>query len=245
MIGTRNALFLALASLGATPSAFSAPEAASQGRSPAVTGREAIAAVRHDWKMNAHHTVGALAHVHVKQGVGPIPANFNRLSPESRLAYLLARHDEDPARFDHYHRHLSPYLERDERLRAAQSLTCMPVTGLIPDNAHSRYLQYRRNLDPVRFDFYHATIGAILAEDNRLRSAVGCVSPQLIPPPGSVGGIIIPGGGTPSAGPPTGGGPGPRSVPEPGSLVLVAIGAVGAVSSRFFRRSKADANPVS
>ena len=191
------------------------------------TGREALSSVRHDWKAHATQTVP------LKQGnPGPVPAHFGKLSPEARLAYLHARRNLDPARFDHFHPHLGPMLAIDDRLRMAQSQVCRPLSGLVPNTALTRYLHFRRNLNPKRFDFYHPTQGAILAEDDLLRSGKGCVSPELIPPPV----VFKPPVGTPSPGPPIGGGPPPiRVVPEPASLTLILLGTTGVLSSRLLR----------
>ena len=199
------------------------------------TGKEALAAVRHDWKKQLHQTV------HAKfSTVGPVPAHFGRLSPEVRLAYLHARRDVNPARFDHFHPTLGPLLARDDRLRAGQSQDCGTMNGLLPSTPLSRYLHHRRNLNPTRFDRFHPSLGAILAEDDNLRSNKGCVATQLLPPPVTV----PPPPGTPAPGPPIGGGPPPvRAVPEPGSLTLVSLGLAGVLMFRVARRWKS--RPVS
>jgi hypothetical protein len=199
-----------------------------------ATGHEAVRAVRHDWKATAHKTVGTRA---VGLGMGPVPAHFGRLSPEARLAYLLARHDLNPVRFDHYHPHLGPILELDERLRASQSQVCGATMGILPNTAHNRYLEFRRSLNPARFDLYHPTIGALLVENDRLKSAMVCPTPAALPPAsGTGGGETAP--GTPSAGGGTGGGPiGPVvSVPEPATITLLLVGSVAAGMPRLIRR---------
>ncbi len=210
-----------------------------------ASGREAVASARHDWKAQVHST--HLAHTNqATNPVGPIPAHFGDLPATTRLAYLLARRDVDPARFDHYHPGLGPILANDERLRAAQGTPCTPMNGLLPNSAHYRYLHYRRNLDPTRFDHYHPALGALLAEDDRLRTSTVCVPTVSPPPAGSSGGNGSSSAGTPGSGGPTGGGGvppagggtvnptggGPSAVPEPASLTLILLGFAGAFAAR-------------
>lgn len=196
-----------------------------------ATGHEAVASVRHDWKKDAHLTVHAKG-----RSLLPVPANYAHLAPEARLAFLHARRALNPIRFDHYHPSLGPLLARDDRMKAAESQNCLPMNGLLPDNSLTRYLQFRRGLNPVRFDFYHPSLGAILVEDHKLKSDVNCVGGQLIPPP--IPPIAPP--GTPAPGPPVGGGPPPlRAVPEPGSLALILLGSAGACLPILLRRWRA------
>jgi hypothetical protein len=197
-----------------------------------VTGRVAVASVRHDWKAHAHVAVEAKG-----RSLLPVPANYAHLSPEARLAFLQARRNLNPVRFDHYHPWIGLKLAEDDRMKAAQSQNCMPMNGLLPDNSLTRYLQFRRGLNPVRFDFYHPTLGAILVEDQKLKIGAGCVAGELIPPPTTP--TLPP--GTPSPGPPTGGGPPPDRgvVPEPRSLLLVLLGTAGGGIVHFVRRARA------
>ncbi|MDB5351232.1 MAG: hypothetical protein JWN86_2479 [Planctomycetota bacterium] len=223
-----NSTFVALLSCGLfAPAVLAAPSSDVTAKDK-PTGRQALNAVRHDWKVHASSTV------HLKQSnPDRIPANFGSLSPEARLAYLHARRNLNPTRFDRFHPHIGPMLARDDRLRMAQSQDCRPLSGLLPDTRLTRYLHYRRNLNPARFDRYHPTQGAFLAEDDLLRSGKGCVSPEIIPPPV----VVTPPAGTPSSGPPFGGGPiPPRSVPEPGSLALIVLGALGVLTPKLLRR---------
>jgi len=225
-------------SLLALATVRAASAAPGHGAAPKATGREAIRAVRHDWKSQVRSTV------HTRQSqrlTGALPAGFGRLSATARLQYLLARRALDPARFDRSHPHMGPILALDERLRAAQGQDCRPMNGILKDSPHTRYMKFRRSLNPARFDLYHPTHGALLAEDERLRTGAGCVSPEIIPPP-----VVVTTPSTPSSSPqiippvgipsPTQFGVNPQSVPEPGSLALIVIGSVGALAPRFLRR---------
>lgn len=213
--------------LSFTAGAFGASSGTAIG---ATTGHDAVSAVRHDWKKSARATV------HAKhQGVGPIPARFGAQSVESRLAYLHARRNLDPVRFDRNHPVLGPQLALDDRLRAGQAQDCRPMSGLLPDTARTRYLEHRRSLDPVRFDHYHPGLGAILAEDIALRTGQGCVSPQIIVPPPASSGDTNP--GVPSPVPPIGGEivPPPVGVPEPGGITLLLLGCTSLAVPRVIR----------
>jgi len=194
-----------------------------------TTGREAVAAVRHDWKQTAAKTVEA------RQAGGRLPANFAVLPPEERLALLHARRDLNPSRYDRNHPFLGSKLALDDRLRAAQSQDSRPLNGLLPDNPYWRYMNFRRNINPARFDFYHATLGALIHENNRLRLGTVSVPQELIPPTLPIATLpITP--GIPSPVPPVGGGPGVRLVPEPGSIALLLIGAAGLALPMAVRR---------
>jgi len=233
-----------IVALGFSAGAYGASAEHSAGR---TTGREAVAAVRHDWKASAKATVHGR-----QQGVGPVPSHFGDRSVAVRLGYLHARRNLDPQRFDHYHPRLGMRLALDDRLRAGQAQDCRPMSGLLPDTARTRYLQHRRSINPTRFDHYHPQLGAVLAEDQLLRSGQGCVSPELISPP-LVGDTLVPPSsgvpspdvpppGVPSPLPPTVGGLviTPAGVPEPGSITLMLLGCTGIAIPkmiRYFRKS--------
>ncbi len=209
------------------------------------------AEARHAWKAHLHEAK-LVREEQRTAGPGPVPAHFGDLSPQARLAYLLARYDVDPVRFDHFHPKLGPYLAMDERLRAAISQGCMGMGGLFANTPLTRYLHYRRDLNPKRFDHYHPALGALLAEDDRLRAIMaGCVAGELIPPtitaPQDTTAI-----GTPSPSAATGGGgitPSggfvPSAVPEPGSLTLLIVGSVAAGSSRLTRWARSRRGAIS
>ena len=220
----RSILILGCLASLASPGAWSAS------RGAGVTGRQAVSAVRHDWKKSAGSTVRTS-----QASAVPIPRNFGSLSAAQRLAILHARRDLNAARFDRYHPRLGVLLARDDRLRAAQGVNCLSLNGLLPDNAHYRYLHQRRNLNPARFDRYHPALGALLAEDDLLRAGDGCVLGELIVPP-----TIPTPPGTPSPNPPfTDDNPlPPRAVPEPASLALTFIGLGGIAGFRMIRRRR-------
>jgi len=237
---TRLFRFASLAGLAlsvATPSTFAARHR------DGTTGPEALKAVRHDWKK------GVRSAVHTRQSSSlPIPAHFGRLSPEDRLAFLHARRDLNPANFDRFHPSLGRILALDDRLRLAQSQNCAPMNGLLPDNAHTRYLQFRRSLNPANFDRYHTSLGAILVEDQKLKTGQGCVAGIVIPP------TVTPPTVTPTPSPtPAAGGVvvtpvinpvinpviiTPRAVPEPTGLVLLSLGLACTLVPAAIRRLK-------
>ena len=193
-----------------------------------TTGRESVSSVRHDWKKDALGSLQAK-----KAATLAIPAHFGQLSPEARLAFLHERRNLSPTQFDHFHPHLGPLLAADDRMRAAQSQNCRPMNGILPDNALTRYLNFRRSLEPTRFDQFHPSLGAILVENHQLKMGQGCVAGEILVPPTP----IIPPVGNPAAGPPIGGGPLPaRFVPEPSSIVLLTLGTATLVGPIALRR---------
>lgn len=218
--------------------------AASARASARPTGREAVAVARQDWKKNVSATIrGAGSGLRL---TGALPKNFGRLSAQERLDFLHARRDLNAQRFDRFHPTLGRILQRDDRLRASLGQDCRPLNGLVPDTPYWRYLHFRRNLAPRRFDRYHPVLGAILAQDLLLRSGTLC-PPVIVPPPIVVGPpeepqIINP-PGVPSPNPPSGGGGGGgeviQAVPEPGSLALIVLGIAAAAAPRWLGRMRA------
>lgn len=223
---TSFVLVLFAISLGQGSRAIAAPKQSH------ASGREAVAAVRHDWKKAVHATVRTSS-LGVSQKVA---VNLTKLSPEAILVYLHQQRNLNPGRFDAAHPYLGPLLAKDDRLRAAQSQGIQNLNGLLPDNARTRYLNYRRSLNPARFDHYHPTLGALLVENENLRKNIGVVAPELIPPQT----IASVPGGAPASGPPVGGAPlGTRTVPEPAGMALIILGSTFILARKGFRYWKA------
>lgn len=100
---------------------------------------------------------------------------------------LLAQRALNPARFDFYHGSLGPILQDAAQIRAASGVNCTPVNGLLPPSPYFNDLRYRRSLNPNRFDYYHPILGALLAEDERLRNLPPCPpQPGTVTPPDNV-----------------------------------------------------------
>ncbi len=95
---------------------------------------------------------------------------------------------------------------------ALRVLSASP-SGVLPHTAFVEYLQWRRGLNPARFDHFHPQLGQMLLQDQIARSTV---PPPVVVPKGPV----EPGGVNPP--PPIG-----PQVPEPNSglIALVLIGA--------------------
>ncbi len=208
-------------------------------RATRASGREAVASVRHDWKGTTRTLKLQGRTLNLS---GNVPKNFGRMTPQNRLAYLHARRDLAPRRFDSFHRRLGRILGRDDRLKAAAGQDCRGMNGLVPNTPYWRYLRFRRNLAPSRFDVYHPALGAILARDQALREGEFCPPMIVMPNPGTpsptqVAQILRP-PGVPSPSGPTGGGPGVQAVPEPASLILVALGAGCTMVPRWMKRRR-------
>jgi hypothetical protein len=142
--------------------------------------------------------------------------------PKYTIEGLLARRALNPTRFDLAHPNLGRLLDRDARLRAAGNSGS--YNGLLISSARHNYLRWRWGLNPARFEHFHPILGVILAEDHRLQNLTP--PPPVIPPPvtpGEPGGSP---GGENGGGGSGGEGPGePQVVPEPASVVLIALGA--------------------
>lgn len=76
----------------------------------------------------------------------------------------------------------------------------------LPSTPFWHYLEHRWQLAPKRFGHWHPLIGRWIAEDYAVRHEVPPTEPQTITPPPPI----------PSTG----------AVPEPGSLVMLAVGIV-------------------
>ena len=204
---------------------------AASGRAPATARPSAVRGGGYKANLQSLKTYSkSSAHSRsVVVGKSVVTYAANRVTIEA----LLARRALNPARFDAFHPKLGQLLSRDERLRAGGA-NCGPLNGLISNIPYHKYLLWRRSLDPNRFDRYHPILGAILAEDQRLR-ALPC------PPSGVSPGTTSPGVGAPagggSGGGPGGGGPGggdTPSVPEPSTFVLTLLGSA-AILARGMR----------
>jgi hypothetical protein len=140
-------------------------------------------------------------------------------APRYTIEGLLAQRALNPARFDLAHPNLGRLLDRDARLRAAGNSGS--YNGLLVSSARHNYLRWRWGLNPERFEHFHPILGVILAEDHRLQNLTPPPPPIITPPGGTPGGTP---GGENSGGGPNGPGP-PQVVPEPASIVLIALGA--------------------
>jgi len=97
------------------------------------------------------------------------------------------------------------------------------AAGRLPDSSVIDYLQWRRSLNPTRFDRFHPFIGSMLETDRIAQLAppipippTGPGIPPIDPPPGGP----IDGGGHPD--------PDPQiPIPEPGSMAIWAAAATG------------------
>ncbi len=172
---------------------------------------------------------------------------------------------QNPQLFDKLFPALGKLVVADTQIRLAMAQGVTPTNGLLPNTPLYNYLEYRRNLNPARFDYYHPVLGPILAENQQIQTQTNPtpLPGQIIPPPpgqgdGGNGG----GGGTPSPTPPGGviptppdnpppppigsiptppDNPPPVAVPEPGSIVLIlaGMGVLGLSRLRSIRRGRA------
>lgn len=152
--------------------------------------------------------------------------------PSLFLSYLEWRRGLDPPRFDHWHPIVGPALAQARSHAMTTAGSCAPVHGLLPLNSYYNYLRWRRSLAPKRFDHYHPNIGPLLAKDAEIRAQTPyCPPPEAqtlagfpSPPPIANEGAPHDPGGSPN--PPPLGPPSPQNlpVPEPSSIVLLALG---------------------
>lgn len=186
------------------------------------------------------------------------------------VAAMSAMRSQNPRLFDRLFPAVGRVVAADTQIRIAMAQGVTPTNGLLPNTPLYNYLEFRRSLEPGRFDYYHPVLGPILAENQRLQTQTNPtpLPGGILPPPiGDEGGGESPGGG---GGQPGGGGgdhgggggggtpdptgpggvvppppdtPPPASVPEPGSVLLVLAGAgvLGLGHLRSLRRRKARA----
>ncbi|MDE2506314.1 MAG: hypothetical protein KGM43_03795, partial [Planctomycetota bacterium] len=119
---------------------------------------------------------------------------------------------------------------------------CIPFNGLVPTNAYYNYLRFRRSLDPARFDHYHRNLGALLAEDSRVRALLAACATNPNPPPAGEGGGSGGSNGGGSSGPPPPPTVSPPAAPEPASVVIFVIAGVLLVGPRLARRRRRPAS---
>ena len=136
------------------------------------------------------------------------------------LADLTRRRALSPSRFDSNHATLGRLLGEEARLKAGDCSNIKTFNGLLPNNPYYNYERWVRSLKPTEFDKKHPNLGALLAEDQRVRTLIANCSAQqtLIPPATGTPGGTTAGGNT------NGGTGGRAAVPEPRSLALVLIG---------------------
>lgn len=105
------------------------------------------------------------------------------------------------------------------------------VGGLLPQSPLVSYLEWRRSLDPARFDRYHPRIGALIGQDLAVRTASlpAPPIPVVLPPP-----VLV----ADPAPPPPVLVPAPQTIPTPEpSTALVVLGLFGtAATARRWRR---------
>jgi hypothetical protein len=103
------------------------------------------------------------------------------------------------------------------QIRGLNALKVLRVNadGTLPQIPMVAYLQWRRSLNPVRFDRYHPQLGSMLVRDQVIRNVPDTTNPN-------------PGGVNP-----------PPQVPEPSSFAIAAVFAVvGIAVRRRFAQSK-------
>ncbi len=171
-------------------------------------------------------TVPASAYTHP-------PTNVTEPKTTTELLTDLAqRRAVNPPRFDSNHSTLGPLLGEEARLKAGDCSNVTTFNGLLPNNPYYNYERWVRSLNPTAFDKKAPNLGALLAEDQRVRRLIAnCPAQQTIIPPGNG----TP-GGTTSGGNANGGGGGTPAVPEPTSLALVLLGTGLLLVRRFAPR---------
>lgn len=192
------------------------------------------------WKQQ----VGALAPYQARTSA-VIATRTGRLVtyPPSQVSIegLLARRALNPTRFDYHHPNIGRLLARAETYRGMDSLCGTNNDGILSDTPYHRYLLWRRSLNPDRFDHYHPLLGVLLKEHQRIIDAGKVCPPDPDPDPTGGGGDD---GGDPG-GNPGGGGVRPQEVvPEPSSVVLLAVGMGAALAFGVRHRGRIEAGTL-
>jgi hypothetical protein len=114
------------------------------------------------------------------------------------------------------------------------------VNGLLPQSPLVSYLEWRRSLDPTRFDHYHPRIGALIAQDLATVSTNALPAPPLptvLPP------VLVRDTGNP---PPVLV-PAPQTVPTPEpntAIILACLLGTAATARRWRRRARSGSDRV-
>lgn len=145
--------------------------------------------------------------------------------------------DLAPARYDVSHPRLGPLLGEEALLKAGNTATASSFNGLLPNTPYYNFFRWKRSLDATRFDAKHPRLGALLAEDQRVRNLITAASTNqaqdLVPPTGAGGthdsAFHVGGSGITAAQLP--------AVPEPTSLALLLLGS-GAILARRLRTQR-------
>jgi hypothetical protein len=166
----------------------------------------------------------------------PEPGATTRILANQTAAWALA-----PGRYTLNHPVLGPLLAEEQLLKMGNTSNASTFNGLLPDNPFYNFYRWKRSLDPVRFDANHPHVGALLAQDQRVRnliaasmvSATSTNQAQL---------LVAPAGAAPALSTSGGGGIMAlqiQSVPEPTSLALLLLGSGALLAPRLARRLRA------
>jgi hypothetical protein len=206
----------------------------------------------------------------VKSTSGQVKSTNYSGSSLSASAMQMMR-NQNPQLFDRMFPALGKLLVKDTQIRIAQAQGVTPTNGLLPNTALYNYLEYRRSLNPARFDYYHPVLGPILAENQQIQTQTNPTPPpkgEIIPPPTGGGGDGGNDGGNPGSPgteppqgevvtppdtpppaqifpvPPPPDVPPPAAVPEPGSILLMLAGGglLGLARARQVRKARETAD---
>lgn len=234
------ALVLSLCPITAVEAAYGLVAPGSASRGGKVAQHRPLTRARSGWKQQ----VGALTPYQTRT-TSLVATKTGRLVsyPPNRVTIdsLLARRALNPKRFDFYHPQLGRFLARAQNYREIGPICGNEPLGIISDTPYHRYLLWRRSLNPDRFDFYHPLLGVILQEHKRIIDK-GRVCPPRPPVPPKPPGPPKP----PKPPGPGGGTVSPQQVvPEPSSVVLLALGMGAALIFGVQRRGRLTSGPTS